>query len=171
MYCDICEVSLNSHEQRISHQKGKTHQKRLATRHRAEELLKNGSSVSRHCEICNVTLTSEITALDHFEGKTHKKKERALEKHNGCKLHGQCCDISELGEKLSADERGCCSELKLNSLERRKRNSVKRVSVNPVADEVNRMNGYTTMDEFLQSHAQSKACLALENGEKPSGLQ
>lgn len=170
MYCEICDVLLNSPEQKISHQKGKNHQKKLSTRQRAEELLKKGSSFSRHCEICNVTLTSEITALDHFEGKSHRKRERALEKHNGCKLQRQCCDAIRHSGKPFAGENRCTLNSSI-SVNGRKFHSTRRASVIPDEGTPNIMNGYSTMDDFLiKDESFSEDSCNLVNGESTSGV-
>lgn len=167
MYCEICDVSLNSSEQEISHQKGKTHQKKLATRQRAEELLKSGSNFSRHCEICNVTLTSEITALDHFEGKNHRKRQKALERHNGFKLQSQCRHIHGDHEELSDDFQRTLNSTKL--VDGREHRIIKQPS--PVASTTDKMNGYSSVEDYvLQFEPHSKGSLYLVDGERPTGV-
>lgn len=101
-HCTICDVKLNSVEQRRAHCRGKNHIKREEARKKAEELGTDFDKTPDHCEVCNVPLTSKMTAIDHFRGKMHQKKVKALEEQRlGFKNYCEICDIRLQSLKVS----------------------------------------------------------------------
>ena len=100
--CPVCDVKLNSAEQRRAHCRGKNHIKREEARKKAEELGTNFDSTPDHCDVCNVPLTSKMTAIDHFKGKMHQKKVKAVEEQRlGFKNYCEICDVRLQSLKVS----------------------------------------------------------------------
>lgn len=100
--CAICDVKLNSMEQRRAHCRGKNHLKRVAAREKAIELGTDFDSTPDHCDVCNVPLTSKMTAIDHFKGKMHQKKVKAVEDlRQGFRNFCDVCDVRLQSLKVS----------------------------------------------------------------------
>ena len=100
--CPVCDVKLNSAEQRRAHCRGKNHIKREEARKKAEELGTDFDSTPDHCEVCNVPLTSKMTAIDHFKGKMHQKKVKAVEEQRqGFKNYCEICEVRLQSLKVS----------------------------------------------------------------------
>ena len=89
--CTLCEVNLNSLEQKKAHCREKNHIKRTTARELALELSTDFYRTLDHCDVCNVPLTSKMTAMDHFKGKMHQKKVKTVKDgfHNFCDV----CDV------------------------------------------------------------------------------
>ena len=100
--CPICDVKLNSAEQRRAHCRGKNHIKREEARKKAEELGTDFDSTPDHCDVCNVPLTSKMTAIDHFKGKMHQKKVKAVaDQRQGFKNYCDICEVPLQSLKVS----------------------------------------------------------------------
>ena len=100
--CPVCDVKLNSAEQRRAHCRGKNHIKREEARKKAQELGTDFDSTPDHCDICNVPLTSKMTAIDHFKGKLHQKKIKAVdEQRQGFKNYCEICEVRLQSLKVS----------------------------------------------------------------------
>lgn len=100
--CPICDVKLNSAEQRRAHCRGKNHIKREEARKKAEELGTDFDNTPDHCDVCNVPLTSKMTAIDHFKGKMHQKKVKAVEdQRQGFKSYCDICEVRLQSLKVS----------------------------------------------------------------------
>ena len=89
--CTLCEVNLNSLEQKKAHCREKNHIKRTTARELALELSTDFYRTLDHCDVCNVPLTSKMTAMDHFKGKMHQTKVKTVKDgfHNFCDV----CDV------------------------------------------------------------------------------
>ncbi|XP_028414405.1 uncharacterized protein LOC114537553 [Dendronephthya gigantea] len=100
--CPVCDVKLNSVEQRRAHCRGKNHIKREEARKKAEELGTDFDSTPDHCDVCNVPLTSKMTAIDHFKGKMHQKKVKAVEEQRqGFRNYCEICEVRLQSLKVS----------------------------------------------------------------------
>jgi stress response protein YsnF len=100
--CPVCDVKLNSAEQRRAHCRGKNHIKREEARKKAQELGTDFDSTPDHCDVCNVPLTSKMTAIDHFKGKMHQKKVKAVEEQRqGFKNYCEICEVRLQSLKVS----------------------------------------------------------------------
>ena len=92
--CSLCEVKLNSLEQKKAHCRGKNHIKRAEAREKALELGTDFDRTPDHCDVCNVPLTSKMTAIDHFKGKMHQKKVKTVEDvRHGFRNFCDVCDV------------------------------------------------------------------------------
>ena len=100
--CPVCNVKLNSAEQRRAHCRGKNHIKREEARKKAQELGTDFDSTPDHCDVCNVPLTSKMTAIDHFKGKMHQKKVKSVEEQRqGFKNYCEICEAHLQSLKVS----------------------------------------------------------------------
>ena len=100
--CSLCEVKLNSLEQKKAHCRGKNHIKRAEAREKALELGTDFDRTPDHCDVCNVPLTSKMTAMDHFKGKMHQKKVKTVEDvRHGFRNFCDVCDVRLQSLKVS----------------------------------------------------------------------